>query len=151
MHPFQTVFQPLFCLCMYYLLVLYIQTISSVAAVHFFFHKNGNHPSLEFVREGQCGFLCDLSLARSLVKKYWIHIHHTTPAWRTCVVPSPPIPTVLLIAVLCLWTAQFSSPQCIFSSSSNKTFIFLQLVSFCHIMWIKSKCLNTDMLYRSEG
>lgn len=51
MHPFQLAFQHLFCLWMYYLLVLYIQKASSVAAVGFFCRENGNCQSLECLKD----------------------------------------------------------------------------------------------------
>lgn len=82
------------------------------------------------------------------MRESWIHTHHTTPAWRACVVPPPPTSTVLFTTVSYLWTAQLSSAHL------NHIFFLLQqkvYVSFSHIIWIKSKRLNTDIVCTFEG
>lgn len=125
MHPFQTSFQPLFCLCVYYLLLLYIQTISSVAAVHFFFHKNGNYPHLEFVR---C--IVPFCVIPLLPAALWGSTEFTsvTPPQPEGLVWSH-LPLYLLSCYLYLWTAQLSSPRlnAYFLPSPTKSLCFCTL------------------------
>lgn len=150
MHPFQTAFQPLFCLCVYYLLLLYIQTISSVAAVHFFFHKNGNYPHLEFVRDNVpfCVIpLLPAALWGSTEFTSTMLVQHEGLVWSH-------FPLYLLSWSLYVWTAQFSSAHLAsmyIVFLLQQKFMFLHLVSFCHIIWIKSQCLNSDVVYTFEG
>lgn len=107
MHPFQTAFQPLFCLCMYYLLVLYIQIISSAAAVHFFFHKNGNHPSLEFVRDNV--LFCVVPLLPAALWGSTEFTSTTLPQHEGPVWSHLPLSAPLLLVFMDSW-AQLSSP-----------------------------------------
>lgn len=134
MHSFQLAFQHLFCLCIYYLLVRYIQNISSVAAVCFFLYKNDNCQSSECMKDYEvawpvfsASFVWSLShqqpweaVLNSYLALYQYTKHNS--AGRACVVLPPSVPTMLLLLVDFMY-GHLGSPQCIFTSSSSKKFV----------------------------
>lgn len=146
MHPFQLAFQHLFSLCMYYLLVVYIQKVSSVAAVSFFFCKNGNCQSLEYVKDyGVAWPVFSASFVWHLSRQQpWEAVLNSHLALCQYTKHNPSMKDLCGSTSLCaycaaspcslyLWTAWLTLVRLLPSPSKS---LFLQLVSSCHPMLI---------------